>query len=151
MDAPQNENFFEISLSQEGTERLMRLFKLVKILFAFSIVLSALLLVLAYLRIILYSTTSANEHILLKIEAIVNPTYTILLAILMLAQLYSFFRFTRLCKKSILLRQTHLFNYSFKWLIRSALFSMTAMVFEFLIVGFSIYELNYFLSLLPAS
>jgi hypothetical protein len=151
MDAQPNENFFEITVSQEGSDRIMRLFKTVRFLFAFSIVLGIIFIGVGYLRFIFYSRLTYSNNPFFKAESVLLPVYTVLLTVLMFGQLYSFFHFTRLCKKSIQLRQADLFNYSFKWLIRSALFSGCMFIIEILMSFFTMTELIYLLRVTPAS
>jgi hypothetical protein len=149
MDAQPRENFFEITVSQEGSDRIMRLFKTVKWLFGASIVMSAIIQVVSFVRLSFYLKLYDGGNFIVKAETVILPIYSFLYTVLLLGQIFSFFHFTRLCKKSILLRQADLFNYSFKWLIRSATFSIIMLVLEFLMSVFTMYALINYLSKMP--
>lgn len=151
MDAQPNEHFFEITLSQEGSDRIMRLFKTVRWLFLGSIVLSAAFLVLGYMVLIFRDSIPGEQSFIFRAETLVNGVSTIVGVVLMLGQLYSFFHFTRLCRKSIQLRQSDLFNRSFKWLIRSAMFSIALVIIQFFLALFTIYVVIILLNGQPAS
>jgi hypothetical protein len=151
MDAQPNENIFEITVTPEGSERMMRLFKMVKWLFAGAIVLGLAFLLLSSLRYVFYSRITFNRTFLIDLEAVITPVSTVVITVLMIGSMYSYFHFTRLCKRSIQLRQTDLFNYSFKWLLRSCMFSLSLLLVELLMAMFSIYQVIYLLRRMPAS
>jgi hypothetical protein len=151
MDAQPNEHFFEITLSQEGSDRIMRLFKTVRWLFLGSIVLSAAFLVLGYMILIMRDRLPGEKSTIFRVETVVSLVFTVVGVALMFGQLYSFFHFTRLCRKSIHLGQSDLFNYSFKWLLRSAVFSLSIVIFQFIYLLFSMYVVINLMRGLPAS
>lgn len=151
MDVQPGENFFEITLSQEGSQRLLSVYKKARWLFAGGIILSAVFLVGGYLGLMMRSKIPGEKYLLFKIETVVNVLYVVLGTVLTVWQLYVFFHFTRLCRKSIQLGQSDLFNYSFRWLVKSAKISIAALILQFCMTLFSMYVTIYFIGKMPAS
>jgi hypothetical protein len=138
MDPQPNENFFELKVSQEGSARLLRLFRIVRWMFLISICCSFIFIGHSILRVFFFRYGMGADG-LLRAEIIATPIYIFVVTILFLFQTYSYFYFTRLCKRAIELQQADLFNHSFKWLIKSALISLVAWIIQVIMGGFSLY------------
>jgi hypothetical protein len=149
MDSQPNENFFELKVSQEGSARILRLFRIVRWVFLISICCSCVFISLGIFRISFLRYDSQMDALLMA-EMIASPIYIFVVTVLILCQSYSYFHFTRLCKRAIALQQADLFNYSFKWLIRSSLISLIALIIEFLMGSFTLYVIIHALQKYPA-
>lgn len=149
MDPQPNENFFELKVSQEGSARILRLFRIVKWMFLTSICCSIVFIVHSILRIT-FQRYDPQLDGLVKAEIIAGPVYILIVTLLILYQTYNYFKFTRLCKRAIELQQADLFNYAFKWLIRSALISLVILIFEFIMGSFTVYVMIHVLQKYPA-
>lgn len=139
MDVQPTENFFELKLSQEGSARILRIFRLVKRMFVVAILWSMVLIAYSIFRIYHINRFDSLKDWQFQAELIATPVYVLVVTAFLLFQLYSYFHFARLCKRAIELQQADLFNYSFKWLARHALFSFIILVTEFLMSCFSFY------------
>jgi len=151
MDAQPNEDFFELTVSQEGSARIIRLYKIVKWIFAATIFLSLVFLTMSYLRYIFFKRYEQDSDYLLQLEGNIYPIYSIIWNILWIVQVYCYFHFTRLCKKAIELRHAELFNASFKWLLRSAVLFLVVLAIEFVVSTFQIYIQIQLLQKYPAA
>jgi hypothetical protein len=151
MDAQPNETIFEITVTQEGSVRIMRLYRTVKTLFGISIVMSVIFQAASFYRLLFYLKIYDTGSWISRTETIAYPIYTLLYSILLVGQIYCFFHFTRLCRKSIELGNADLFNHSFKWLTRSAAFSLVTFGIELLMAVFSFYATAIYLNSMPAS
>jgi hypothetical protein len=150
MEPQPAENFFEIKVSPEGLQRISQMFKTVKWMFGFCIVLSVLFLTLTVLRSVLYSKLPETTT-LDKVYMVIYPVYAILVSIGLIGQWGAFFYFTRMCKRSILAHDSERFNYSFKWLQRFAVYSVGLLIVECLMGMFAVGEVIYYLRQIPAS
>jgi hypothetical protein len=150
MDSQPNENFFELKVSQEGSARILRLFKIVRWLFLVALLCSLMFVGYGFLRLFTIDRYDDIPDWQFQAEIVASPVYSIIVTILFLVQTHSYFHFTRLCKKAIQLQQADLFNYSFKWLIRHALVSLNILIIEFLMGCFSFYVAIHLLQKYPA-
>ncbi len=150
MDVQPNENFFELKVSQEGSARILRLFRLVRLLFAIALLCSLMFLGLSVVRLVFIGRYNSIPDVLLKAEILTSPIYAIVVTLLFIGQVYCYFHFTRLCRKAIELQQADLFNYAFKWLIRHALITIIILIIEFIMCIFYLYVTIHTLQKYPA-
>ena len=135
-------DLFEITLSQQGAGWLLRLIRLTRWVFIISILFSILLLICSVFRyqITDHYNSDAGGDWLAFTEAKIIPIYMAVSTVLGFIQVYFFYYFSRLCKKSIESQQTDLFNESFKWLFRNSLTALILFVINLIFTGIIAYR-----------
>jgi hypothetical protein len=129
MNPSTTEEFFSIQLSPEGSQYLLRLYKLNRWVFG----LSALFYVINLSTSLHFFTThqvGIEDKFDLVVSLILSPIFWALMNTLWLIHTYLFLRFNSICKKAIQTGQSDLFNQSFKWMYRSLVVALVQLILE---------------------
>jgi len=138
MDNLPENNFFELSLSQQGASWLLRLHKVVRWLIIFFILLSLVVLLEFAIKYRTYLRYKGDSWLFI-IQTRIYPVVEIIVLIIAVIQNYYFLHFTRACKKSIEMQQADLFNESFKWLYKMAVLIAIMNMIQFMMLGIAAY------------
>lgn len=141
MNTPTEESMFEITLSQEGAGYLLRIFKIARWLLGIASFASIVYTSLSLLRFIALKKYDTGGTLLSFIQFKLEPCVLAIAGILTFLQVFYYFRFATLCKKSIVAKQTEVFNSSFKWLFRYAALTLFLFTLNVITGVFYIYLL----------
>jgi hypothetical protein len=140
MDNNIPENFFELTLSQQGANWLLRLYKITRWLIIMGIVLFLLGFINIILQYNLYLQYKTPNNWLEIVQTRIYPAFEGVALIITIVQLYYYFTFTRICKEAIEQQQSELFNNAFKWLLRNTLTACVMFVMHFIGTSFVLYN-----------
>jgi hypothetical protein len=127
MDNNFENNFFQINLSQQGANWLLRVCKITTWLFALGCccsVLSGISIGIRYFK--LYNAGGFDDSLSGRFR-LIAVVFEVLFTIVTFVQLIYFYKFARQCRRGIELQQADLFNESFQSLLRNSL--VTAVMF----------------------
>ena len=132
------ENFFNITLSQQGAATLLRFNKIVRWLFILVTVVAVILLINAGIKYRLYMRYSISTWFSF-FQLKVFPIAEIVMVVISVVQNYYLFSFARENKNSIELQHTDQFNESFKWLLKAAVVAGLLAVLQFVFMVLILY------------
>jgi hypothetical protein len=129
MDKMPENNFFQITLSPQAANWLLRVCKITVWTFAMACTLCVLTLVGVGIRLLLFSQTIGDSWTSI-FQTVAFPVFEVVFVILSFIQLSHFYKFTRLCRKGIELQQADLFNESFQSLLKNSLTVIVIVVLQ---------------------
>ena len=132
------ENFFNITLSQQGASTLLKLQKIVRWLFILVIVASVMLLINIGMKHRLYMRYTINNWFTL-FQLKIYPVVEVVILAIGFVQNYYFLRFVNAGKKSIELQQPDQFNESFTWLLKAGVVAGILVILQMIIVCITLY------------
>lgn len=140
MNAPTEEDFFAITLSQNGASYILRGFNLIRWTFVIAMIASVCFLFLHWFRYFeYYIKYEVKGSTALFIQLRIEPITMGVTSLLNILQIIAYFRFVQLCKRGIATRQADMFNNSFKWLIRNAVVACIIVVINLVFAILNIY------------
>jgi hypothetical protein len=129
MDTIPENNFFEITLSQQGASWLLRIYKITRWFFILGICLSFLYLTSIALRYVFYIRYKSDNNWLSIFHTKVFPCFEAMGVIASFIQIYYYVTFTRTFKNGIEQQQSETFNDSFKWLYKNTVIAFVLVIF----------------------
>jgi hypothetical protein len=146
MDNMPENNFFQITLSQQAANWLLRVSRITSWLFILGCISCCLHLLSIFLRYAIYEEFTNNGSWEMIFQLYVFPVFEFLFIVVTIIQIYYFYKFTRKCRKGIELQQADLFNESFQWLLKNTLLAavmfILQLVFIFLVLYWQTIVLN---------
>ena len=136
---PSENNFFELTLSQQAASWLMRIGKISRWVFIASIGLSLLVFIDIGIMNALYMRIKLDNNWLSIFQTRIYPGFQVISIIIAIFQNYYYLKFGRTCKKAIETQQSDLFNESFKWLLKNALVTFTLIVLQWVMIAIALY------------
>lgn len=116
------EELFEIKLTPQGANNILRTFKIVQWTLILGIIYSGCYLFLDLSRYVqYYSKYDTGDDIVLFVQLRIEPLFMAFVTILSIVQIVYYFNFIKLCKKGIDTQQSDLFNQSFTWMLKNAI------------------------------
>jgi hypothetical protein len=134
MDSSTEKDLFQISLSQQGANWLLRVCKITVWTFTLATILCVLALVSVGIRLWLFDQPIEDNWISI-VQSVIFPILEVVVVIINFIQMLHFYKFTRLCKKGIELQQADLFNESFQSLLKNSLTVIVIGVLQLLSTG----------------
>lgn len=134
MDSSTEKDLFQISLSQQGANWLLRVCKITVWTFTLATILCVLGLVSVGIRLWLFDQPIEDNWISI-VQSVIFPILEVIVVIINFIQLLHFYKFTRLCKKGIELQQADFFNESFQSLLKNSLTVIVIAVIQLLSTG----------------
>lgn len=134
MDNNPENNFFQINLSQQGANWLLRVCKITVWTFTIAVILCVLTLVSVGIRLWLFDQPIEDNWISI-VQLVIFPILEVVVVIISFIQILHFYKFTRLCKKGIELQQADLFNESFQSLLKNSLTVIVIAVLQLVSTG----------------
>jgi hypothetical protein len=136
---PTEEHFFQVSVTQEGSGHLFKLFRLVRWMIASGLLLSLIFIIQTYIRWLLQKDQDLGNFTLLRLERTITPFYIITGIILFIFQTLFYFRFVRQCTRAIESGHTPQFNRSFRYLVLHAAMTVTIIIVQLFYLLFALY------------
>jgi hypothetical protein len=127
---PEN-NFFQVTLSQQGANWLLRVSRITSWLFVLGSITCLLHLASTFIRYFKFGEFPDDGSWKMIFQIYVVPVFDVFFVVLTFIQLYYFYKFARLCKKGIGLQQADLFNESFQSLLKNTLLAAVMFVLQF--------------------
>jgi hypothetical protein len=137
--AMEHEIFF-VRLNEKGAAHLNKFYRLSKVLFSLSLLISVL--TLAHLAIFLSNPLFSPERITdpnIRMEVYGSTAYAFIFSLVFPCQVYCYYRFGMRNKKGVEAHSVEAFNDSFRWLYLNAAVSMGSFALNFIYVSFTVY------------
>ncbi|PZR03107.1 MAG: hypothetical protein DI539_26740 [Flavobacterium psychrophilum] len=121
MNTP-TEELFEIKLTAQGANSILRTFKIVQWTLILAVIYSSCFLFLDLTRYVqYYSKYDTGNDVVLFVQLRIEPLFMAFATILSIVQIVYYFNFIKLCKRGIDTQQSDLFSQSFTWMLKNAI------------------------------
>jgi hypothetical protein len=139
MDHKPENNFFQINLSQQGANWLLRVCKITSWLFILGCVVSVLSIINISIRYFTLYNAYFFDGSLSSVFQLIAFVFDVLIIPVTFIQIFYFYKFTRRCRQGIELQNADLFNESFQLLLKNSLVAIVIFVLHLVFTCLVIY------------